>query len=52
MSDEYDERPVQNDDGTWDALDAQGYGHVLGYATEGEAAAWLDGYHVGARENE
>lgn len=41
----------REDDGKWDALDGHGYGHILGYATEAECAAWIDGYDQGAKEN-
>lgn len=51
MSEDWDFRPVQDENGKWDALDAQGYGHSLGYATEAEAEAWIRGYETGAREN-
>lgn len=54
MSDElhdYETRPVQRNDGTWDALDAQGYGHVLGLATLAECEAWIAGYDCGSKEN-
>lgn len=47
----YEERPVQNEDGTWDALDANGYGHSLGLASRAEVEIWLMGYEVGAEEN-
>lgn len=45
-------RPVKNDRGLWDALDGWGYGHVLGYMTSALVEAWIDGYDVGARENQ
>jgi bacillopeptidase F (M6 metalloprotease family) len=48
---DYEQRPVQNDDGTWDALDANGYGHTLGLENEYEVEIWLEGYSVGAKEN-
>lgn len=51
MSDnEYALRPVQNEEGTWDALYEGGYGHALGM-TENECRIWLYGYDVGASEN-
>jgi hypothetical protein len=46
-----DEKPVQNERGTWDALDENGYGHSLGYETEAMVEAWLAGYDCGAWEN-
>lgn len=47
----YEEQPVQRDDGLWDALDGNGYGHSLGFSTRAECEAWLQGYHTGSQEN-
>jgi hypothetical protein len=53
--DPYEERPTQRaeggDDGLWDALDANGHGHTLGYRSRELVEAWLAGYRVGAAEN-
>lgn len=48
---EYDLRPVENDQGTWDALDEHGYGHCLWATSEEEVWTWINGYNTGAREN-
>lgn len=44
-------RPVLNEDGTWDAKYADGYGTLLGYKTKELVEAWIDGYSCGASEN-
>lgn len=51
MLNEQDYRPVQNEEGTWDALDANGYGHSLGFIEDVLVQIWIDGYNTGAREN-
>lgn len=45
------EQPKQREDGRWDAIGEDGYGHVLGYSTREEVEAWLEGYQTGAMEN-
>jgi len=47
---EWELRPVKNERGTFDALDANGWGTTLGW-TEREVECWIDGYNTGAREN-
>lgn len=51
MPDDFDLRPVQDDEGLWNALYGDGYGHVLGYETEELCQAWIDGYEAGGRDN-
>jgi hypothetical protein len=51
QEDPHKERPVEREPGIWDALDSNGYGHVLGYPTRELVEAWLDGYERGAEEN-
>jgi hypothetical protein len=47
---DYELRPVQVQ-GKWQALDANGYGHILDLNSEHEVEIWLCGYDCGAREN-
>ena len=51
LIDQFKELPVENEDGSWDARDANGHGHTLGYPTASMVDIWLDGYDAGAREN-
>lgn len=49
---DYEQRVVQLENGKWSVRDGNGYlGCVHEYDTEAEAAAWLEGYDTGAREN-